>query len=49
MIKTIIQQQTKKISYIFKDEIELLKDIQKLFTMNNLEGNNKDNLNIERR
>ena len=41
MLKTIIQQQINIIKYILKDELELLKDIQKLFTMNNLEGNNK--------
>ncbi|OGM08748.1 hypothetical protein A2V55_00850 [Candidatus Woesebacteria bacterium RBG_19FT_COMBO_37_29] len=48
MIKTIIQQYTKKIDYLFKDELELLKNIQKLFTMSDLDGINKDNSNIER-
>jgi len=49
MTKIIIQQQINKIDYILKDKLELLKDIQKLFTMTDLEGNNKDDLNIERR
>ena len=48
MIKTIIQQQINKIDFILKDELELLKDIQKLLTMSDLEGTNKNNLNNER-
>lgn len=45
----IIQQQINELDSNLKSKLEIFKDIYKLFTMNDLDGNKKDNFEVERR